>query len=142
MRRFLVVGNQTLDSRELRVAVRDCLTLGPCRFHVLVPATPAAHHVAWTEGEATAVARRNLDDALAWMHGFGAVATGSVGDADPVLAVTDLLGHAEFDAIILSTLPAGVSRWIRQDLPHRLRRRTDLSVHHVVASTTPTRVYR
>ncbi len=142
MRRFLVVGNQTLGSRELRVAVRQCLREGACRFHVLVPATPPPEHFSWSEGEALAVARHHLEDALDWMHEAGAVTTGSVGDSNPVLAVTDLLAHEDFDEIILSTLPPGMSRWIRQDLPHRLGRHTDLPVRHVVASMARPRVYR
>lgn len=133
MRRFLLVGNQTLGSEELRAAVRECLGAGPCRFHIVVPATPPREHLWWSEGEATAVARRRLDDALARMYADGATTTGEVGDANPVLAVTDLLCGHEFDEIILSTLPPGLSRWIHQDLPHRLARRTGLPVRHVVA---------
>jgi hypothetical protein len=40
----------------------------------------------------------------------------------------------EFDEIILSTLPAGPSRWLRQDLPHRLARVTRIPVTHVIGS--------
>ena len=91
MRRFLVVGNQSLGSEPLRAAIHERLAGGACQFHVLVPATPTHEHLAWTEGEATAVARRRLDEALAWMRAEGAIASGSVGDANPVLAVTDAL---------------------------------------------------
>jgi hypothetical protein len=133
MRRYLVVANQTLMSAELRAAVRDRLAAPPCRFHVVVPATPPREHLAWTEGAATFVARERLEEALAWMHAEGAVSTGSIGDPDPVLAVVDALPRDRFDQIIVSTLPPGLSRWIRQDLPHRLARRTALPVSHVVA---------
>jgi hypothetical protein len=133
MRRILVVANQTLASPALREAVRQRIASEPCRFHVVVPATPPREQLFWTEGGANSVACRRLEEALAWMHGQGALTTGTVGDANPVLAVVDALARDEFDEIILSTLPSGVSRWIRQDLPHRLTRRTELPIVHVVA---------
>jgi hypothetical protein len=133
MRRFLIVGNQTLASGELRAAVRERLLVEPSRFHIVVPATPPREHFSWSEGEATAVARRHLDEALAWMEEEGATVTGEVGDPSPALAVSDALERAIFDEIIVSTLPSGLSRWIHQDLPHRLERRTGLPIAHVVA---------
>jgi hypothetical protein len=42
MRRYLVVANQTLVGDELLGRVRERMREGPCRFHVLVPATPAS----------------------------------------------------------------------------------------------------
>jgi hypothetical protein len=136
VRRYLIVANQTLTSPELLAAVRDRLGAPPCRFHVLVPATPLKQQLAWTEGRARTVARDRLEVALAWLHAEGAIATGSIGDADPVLAVLDALPRDQFDEIVVSTLPPGLSRWIRQDLPHRLARRTDVPVCHVVAHVT------
>jgi hypothetical protein len=133
MRHFLIVGNQTLGSEQLRAAVRERLAAGPCRFHVVVPATPPRDHFVWSEGEATTVARRRLDEALAWLDAEGAITTGTVGDASPALAVADVAEREYFDEIIVSTLPSGLSRWIGQDLPHRLARRTGLPVCHVVA---------
>jgi hypothetical protein len=133
MRRYLVVANQTLMSEELRAAVRERLGSPPCRFHVVVPATPPRDQLAWTEGAARSVARERLEEALAWLHSEGAITTASIGDADPVLAVLDALPRDAFDEIVVSTLPPGLSRWIRQDLPHRLARRTELPIRHVVA---------
>jgi hypothetical protein len=133
MRRFLIVGNQTLASEELRAAVRERRLVEPSRFHIVVPATPPREHFSWSEGEATSVARRHLDEALAWMEAEGAAVTGEVGDASPALAVSDALERATFDEIIVSTLPSGLSRWLHQDLPHRLERRTGLPIAHVVA---------
>jgi hypothetical protein len=136
VRRYLVVANQTLMSEELRAAVRERLGDPPCRFHVVVPATPPREHLAWTEGAARVIARERLEEALAWLHAEGAISTGSIGDADPVLAILDALPRDDFDEIVVSTLPPGMSRWIRQDLPHRLARRTDIPVCHVVAHVT------
>jgi hypothetical protein len=56
-----------------------------------------------------------------------------IGDPDPFAAVGDALRTEEFDELVVSTLPRGVSRWLHMSLPHRLRRMTDLPVLHVTA---------
>jgi hypothetical protein len=132
MRRYLVVGNQTLRSARLLRELRARLAEGPCSFHLLVPAANPHVHAFWTEGEAHAVAHQRLEEATARFADHGIAATGSVGDGNPLNAVTDLLLRMEFDTVILSTLPPGLSRWIHQDLPHRLERRIALPVRHVI----------
>ena len=138
MRRYLVVSNQTLSSEALVEKVRSCLAAGPCQFHVVVPATHGRDHLTWTEGHDRAIARERLEAALDRLRGLGAEADGEVGDARPMDAVADaLLARPGFDEIILVTLPPGVSRWLRQDLPHRVERTFNLPVSHVVAQPTP-----
>ncbi|HEY0360995.1 MAG TPA: hypothetical protein VGC83_01880, partial [Solirubrobacteraceae bacterium] len=39
---------------------------------------------------------------------------------DPMDAIEQALAAADFDEIILSTLPRAVSRWLHLDLPHRV----------------------
>jgi hypothetical protein len=132
MWRCLVVANQTLAHRELLEELRARHTHGADTvFHVVVPATRVTHHALWTEGMAIARARTALDDALVRFRAEGLDATGEVGDTDPVLAVGDALRHAEYDEIVVSTLPPGLSRWMRRDLPTRLRHRYGLPVTHV-----------
>ena len=56
-----------------------------------------------------------------------------VGDPDPVVAVDDeyVAGH-RYDTIVISTLPAGISRWIKMDVVSRLqRKRPNTRVVHV-----------
>ena len=48
-----------------------------------------------------------------------------------------LVFNTDFDEIILSTLPPGVSRWLKQDLPHRVERDFNLPVTHVIATAEP-----
>lgn len=138
MRRILVVANQTLGGAALGAAVRERLAAGPCTFHILVPATRPRDHT-WTEGEAIALARERVDDALAWFERMGAPATGEAGDPNPMLAIEDALIAGAFDEIIISTLPPKLSRWLKRDLPGRAARRSGLPVTHVVGVPVPRR---
>jgi hypothetical protein len=134
MRRYLVVANQTLGGEPLLREIRACRSSGPASFHVVVPATPVSEHGTWTEGKARAVAGERLERMLASLGAEGVPATGEVGDANPLLAIDDALRHHEIDEIIISTLPRGISKWLRQDLVHRATRRFDRPVTPVVAT--------
>jgi hypothetical protein len=133
MRSYLVVANQTLGGEHLIDRVRQCLADGPCRYHIVVPATPQGELLTWTEGKSTAIAQDRLDRALAQFRELGAEADGEVGDKNPILAIEDALRHGAFDEIILSTLPPGLSRWLKLDLPSRVGARFNLPVTHLVA---------
>jgi hypothetical protein len=133
MRSYLVVANQTLGGEHLIQRVRQSLAEGPCRYHVVVPATPQEDLLTWTEGKSTATAQDRLDRALARFRELGAEADGEVGDKNPILAIEDALRRGTFDEIILSTLPPGISRWLKLDLPSRVAARFDLPVTHLVA---------
>jgi hypothetical protein len=134
MRRCLIVANQTLRGPRLIAEVLARQAREPYEFHILVPATH--HHLTgmWTEGEAVTHARAALIDALEYFGDAGVPATGEVGDDNPVLAVGDVMNREHFDEIIVSTLPPGVSRWLKRDLPHRLARRYGINVTHVIAT--------
>lgn len=133
-RHYLVVANQTLASEQLLAEVRACLAAGPCDFHIVVPATHPRDHATWTEGNARALARGRLDAALAQFRDVGAAVEGTVGDESAMLAIGDALRGGSFDHVILATLPAGPSRWLRQDLPHRVERVYGCPVTHIVAA--------
>ncbi len=45
---------------------------------------------------------------------------GIIGDSDPFVAIRDVVTNVHADEIILLTLPARVSRWLRRDLPRRV----------------------
>jgi len=133
MKRYLVVANQTLGGEHLAEAVRERLVAGPCTFHVVVPATPPHDTGTWTEGEAQNIARERLDKELARFAELGAEASGEVGDADPLMAARDAALEETFDEVIVSTLPAGASRWLKLDLPHRLEKALGVPVVHLEA---------
>jgi GABA permease len=78
------------------------------------------------------MAQHRLDIELQRLHEAGAEADGEVGDSDPYKAVGNTLRDKQFDEILVSTLPHARSRWLRQDLPAKLRK-FGLPVTHVVA---------
>jgi hypothetical protein len=152
-RRVLVVANQTLGGDHLAEVIRQRIAAGPTSLTLLVPATHRTHVVV-ALAEAFAVqggirppppsiddddaAADRLQEGLAWMRGLGAAADGIVGEHDPVRAIRDVLADQTYDEIVVSTLPRGVSRWLRQDLPHRLERTTGVPVT-VVSAPHPVR---
>ena len=133
MRHYLVVANQTLGGEALLSHIREAMSLGGCAFHLVVPATPAKDHLTYTEGEATALAEGRLHNGLKGLRAEGAVVTGEVGDASPMQAIGDAMRHQSFDEVILSTFPSSISRWVKLDLPQRVKRRYGLPVTHVVS---------
>ena len=132
MRRYLVVANQTLGGSALMSKLRALAADGPASFHVVVPATHPQKQWTWTEGKATAIAQQRLEMALERLGELGAEVTGSIGNERPIDAIHDALRGGEFDEIVLSTLPPGLSRWLRQDLPSRVARAFDVPVTHVI----------
>jgi cell pole-organizing protein PopZ len=136
MRRYLIVANQTLTEAHLIAKVRELDRGGPCAFHVVVPATVPQDHP-WTEGEVQGTARHRLEEGLALFRDAGVEATGQVGDADPVLAVEDVLREQAFDGIVISTLHPRISRWLKLDLPRRVEGLFGLPVIHVEGEEQP-----
>jgi len=135
MRSYLVVGNQTLAGPELTTLIEELMAAdGETAFHVVVPATPVQRGFTWDEGEARAEARRRLDAFMDRLHEMGADASGEIGSRDPIEAVQDALRGHPADEIILSTLPPGISRWLGQDVPTRLRGSVVLPVTVVTAA--------
>jgi H+/Cl- antiporter ClcA len=147
MREYLVVANQTLGSEQLAEAIEERRAQGPCRFHVLVPATPPhdlyRQVVDALEGEvpdraaARATAEARLQAELERLEGRGAAADGEVGPPDPLDAIREALAHATVDEIIVSTLPAPISRWLGMDLPTKVANAFDVPVVHVEARAEP-----
>ena len=79
------------------------------------------------------MAQAKLDAAVRKLTAAGVRAKGTVSVADPLRAVEEAMATGEFDEIIVSTLPARVSRWLHQDLPGRLEHKFHLPVTHVLA---------
>jgi hypothetical protein len=131
VRRILIVANRTACEQHLIDELRRRRAEAPTSYHLLVPSTHPAG--TWTDAQAEHLAQERLVEAMDNLAAAGISVTGSVGDANPVFAVGDLLRHDRFDEIIVSTLPAGVSRWLGQNVVRRIRNSFGLPVTHVVA---------
>jgi hypothetical protein len=136
-KRVLVVANQTSAGAALRAELLRRAKEHPHVFTLIVPATPPQEHLVWTDEEALDVAERRLGQALAILRDDGLDVVGRVGDASPTLAIGDALLGESYDEIVLSTLPPGVSKWLKKDLPDRVRRRFDVPLTVVVAEAAP-----
>ena len=110
----LIVANRTAATPALLAEVRRRAAAGPCRFTLLVPRS------FWdADTEESAI---TLELAIPLLEeAAGGRVDGLTGPEDPYVAVSTALEAARYDEIILSTLPARVSRWLRVDLPARVR---------------------
>ena len=70
------------------------------------------------------------------MRGLDADDTGEVGVIDTVAAVVGVVQRDQIDEILVSTLPSRISKWLRQDLPHKIEKRVSVPVTVVTASTS------
>ena len=120
--RVLVVAHKTAATPALLDAVRERAARGPAKFTLLVPNPAHGLHalvdpedVEQSEGEqALELAIPLLEEAA------GAPVDGMVGDPSPMNAIQDAINMHGFDEVIISTLPARVSKWLKLDLPSKV----------------------
>jgi hypothetical protein len=129
---ILVIANETIGGGELLNAVRERHQQGDAKFFVVVPQSKPRHGNVIYDEAVRDSAQVRVDLALAFMHEEDIEGTGEVGDADPFNAAMDAIGAHGIDEIIISTLPATTSGWLRRDLPERLEIETGLPVQHIV----------
>jgi nucleotide-binding universal stress UspA family protein len=156
MPRYLVVANQTLGGERLMEEIRSRIAAGSSSFHVLVPFAPidfrpglaamgntrltAAGYAGQVDRASEGAADRaersaqlRLNELLSQIRAAGSEAEGEVGVSDPVKAIDAAMSKGGFDEIIISTLPEGISRWLRMDVPHRVQRKFSVPVTTVTA---------
>src|SRR5437764_9419995 len=121
----LVVANVTATSNELQEALKARAEQGPATFTFILPATPF--------GGGRDAAKQKLGTALEQLRGAGLEIDGSVGDGDPVIAVSEAWDPKLHDEIIISTLPMRMSKWLHAGLPERIGRITGAPVIHIVS---------
>ena len=135
MASYLVVANQTLGGTALTQVVTERATIEAATFHVVVPATEPADEHPPVAGTASENAYRRLHEALERLEAAGVRATGELGAADPMQAIRDALTAHSYSGLIISTLPSGISGWVRMDLPHRAAREFNVLVEWIEART-------
>ncbi|HEY3018824.1 MAG TPA: hypothetical protein VGJ32_01465 [Solirubrobacteraceae bacterium] len=120
--RVLIVAHKTAATPALIEAVRERVARGPCAFTLLVPNTVGGlAKVMDPEDQPEDEARDVLALALPLLEdAAGGQVEGKVGDPNPMNAIQDAINLDGYDEIIISTLPARVSRWLRLDLPHKV----------------------
>jgi len=132
MAEILVLANETIGGEKLLDAIRERAREGDARFHVVVPLTRPRHGNVIYDEAVRDSAQVRVDLALAFMREEGLEGTGEVGDTDPLNAAKDAIAEHGITEILVSTLPATSSGWLRRDLIQALEAETGLPVKHVV----------
>ncbi len=132
----LVVAHQTAATPGLLDAVRERAGRGPARFHLVVPRQAhGMHRVVDPQDAGDDEAQGVLDTALPKLsEAAGHEVTGELGDSEPLMAIHDAINLGSYDEIIVSTLPLGISRWLKLDLVSKARA-IGLPVTHVESAT-------
>jgi hypothetical protein len=112
--RVLIVAYRTAATPLLLAEVRNRARRSTCSFTLVVP------RPYWDPDTDEAAATLELAIPLLEEAAGGHV-EGIIGDTDPFLAVRDAVEQLGYDEIVVSTLPARVSHWLRRDLPSRVR---------------------
>jgi flavin-binding protein dodecin len=144
----LVVANQTLGGEALSAHLRRVIEADPSvSFVVVVPVAAPVMDVGGAMGAMSGVAvidsslqdhlydvaQDRLRVVLEWLRDAGVKAEGTV-VSDPMGAMQDAVASRTFDEIVISTLPARVSGWLRQDIAHRAARRFAVPVTTITAA--------
>src|SRR3954470_12659146 len=126
----LVVAAKTASGDELLSALKAKAGDAPrgTLFIVIVPQEGG-------EGHHAARARARMAQVVDRLISEGLIAAGMIGDPDPYTATMNALQFFRVDDIVISTLPATRSGWLRADLIERVRRATNTPVEHVEASS-------
>ena len=134
--RVLIVAKRTAATPALSEAVRRRAESGPCTFTLLVPhSSHGLRKLASAEASDSDIneSQAVLELALPLLEdAAGSEIDSMIGDADPFAAIQDAVNRRGVDEVILSTLPAHISRWLKLDLPSKVMG-LGLPVTHVEA---------
>lgn len=125
----LVVANRTASTDALFERLRAKSDESTHLFIVVVPREGG-------EGSHTARARARLSQMLDRMRSSGMLAAGMIGDPDPYSSAMNATDFFRIDEIIISTLGAERSGWMRAHVVERLTKAVSCPVEHVVAETS------
>jgi nucleotide-binding universal stress UspA family protein len=151
MPNYLIVANQTLGGKQLTDRVSELITEGgptitTLRFMVPVTETDGTHqwdyppidrYIPDARALARMLAEARLERELERLRASGVRADGEVTDPNPIERIKSVVGDEEYTAVIVSTLPRTLSRWLHADLPHRVARALSVPVVHVEGAAGP-----
>lgn len=120
----LVVANQTIGAEALLEHLKAKAAERETLFILVVPQDGGQGHHA---GEA----RQRLHATLKTLRDAGLLAAGTIGNPDPYHAAKNGLASFRVDDVVVSTLDATRSRWLRGNLIERLREHSGKPVEHV-----------
>jgi GNAT superfamily N-acetyltransferase len=126
----LVVANRTASSPSLLEALRSRANEPERHIFIFVVPQEGGHGVAARQ------ARARLTQLIDRARAAGLICAGMIGDPDPYTAVMNAVQFFRVDDIVISTLPATRSGWLRADLIERVRRASNKPVEHVEATDT------
>ncbi|MDX6725252.1 MAG: hypothetical protein QOK49_57 [Baekduia sp.] len=131
-RTILAVANQTIGGQSLIDAVLEKAGgEGGARVIICVPRTNPTHGNIIYDDAVYDAAQIRIDLARGFLRQRGIDSVGDVGDPDPYTATMDAVAEWRPDEIIVSTLPAQASGWLRRDLVERIQEATGVPVTHV-----------
>jgi GNAT superfamily N-acetyltransferase len=124
----LGVANRTAASPSFLEALKARATELERHVFIFVVPQEGGHGVAARQ------ARARLTQVIDRARAAGLICAGMIGDPDPYTAVMNAVQFFRVDDIVISTLPATRSGWMRADLIERVRRATNKPVEHVEAT--------
>jgi GNAT superfamily N-acetyltransferase len=121
----LAVANRTAASPALLEALKA--RTSDLERHVFIFVVPQEGG----QGVAARQARARLTQVIDRARAAGLICAGMIADPDPYNAIMNALQFFRVDDIVISTLPATRSGWMRADLVERVRRASNKPVEHV-----------
>jgi hypothetical protein len=125
----LVLAAKTASGEELLAALKR-KAAGKERETLFIVTVPQEGG----EGQHAARARARMAQVIDRLLAEGLIAAGMIADPDPYTAVMNALQFFRVDDIVISTLPATRSGWLRADLIERVKKVTGKPVEHIEAT--------
>jgi hypothetical protein len=124
----LAVANRTAGSDAFLQALKDKASEGDHHVFIIVVPQEGGH------GHASRQARARLTQVIDRARAANLICAGMIGDPDPYTATMNAVQFFRITDIVISTLPATRSGWLRSDLIERVRKAANVPVEHVEAT--------